>query len=229
MGKDIDHIGTKFNRLQAIEKIDNIKYKYTCDCGNITIKRKSDVVSGKTKSCGCYQKELLAKRNKETSKYNHLGVKGKRLYGTWNKMIDRCNNLNSSVYQYYGGRGIKVCQEWEESFDQFIKDMGEKPYPNYTLDRIDNEGDYCPENCKWSSPSEQMINRRYKPNKLNEKFITERNGHYRIDMKRSGVRRQKTVSTVEEAVKIRDLWLEEYEKDKEKWIERTITKHYRRK
>ena len=226
MGKKVIHIGIKFNRLLAIEKIDDINYKYLCDCGNTTIKRRSDVVSGKTKSCGCYQKELLAKRNKETSKYSALDKSSKSLYGTWYRMIDRCNNPNNISYKYYGGRGIKVCDRWKNSFEDFLSDMGEKPHPDYTLDRIDNKGDYDPSNCKWSSISEQMINRRYKPNKLNEKFITERNNHYRISIKRSEVRRQRTVSTIEEAIKIRDLWLEEYEQDKNEWVINTQNRRY---
>ena len=226
MGKKVEHIGVKFNRLRALEHIKNDKYKYVCDCGNITIKRRSDVVSEKTKSCGCYQKDVLTKRNKNNSKYNALSEKSKKLYGTWSKMIDRCNNPNNNVYKYYGGRGIKVCDEWQESFEKFVEDMGDKPHPSYSLDRIDNNLGYCVENCKWSSHSEQMINRRYEPNKLNEKFITKRSDSYRVDIKRNGVRRQRTVSTIEEAIKIRDLWLEEYEQDKNEWVINTQNRRY---
>ena len=104
--------------------------------------------------------------------------------------------------------------------------MGEKPHPDYSLDRINNKGNYEPNNCKWSSVSEQMINRRYKPNKLNEKFITNRSNSYRVDIKRNGVRRQKTVSTIDEAIILRDFWLEEYKRDKNEWIINTQNRRY---
>lgn len=82
------------------------------------------------------------------------------LYRTWLGMKRRCNNPNAVDYSYYGGRGIKVCNRWLESFENFLIDMGEKPDKKLSLDRVDNDGNYEPRNCRWATHSEQMLNRR---------------------------------------------------------------------
>lgn len=134
------------------------KYKtrygiFKCSCGKEFKTSVQSVKQEKTKSCGCLQ----IKRAKESNTKH--GLRSHRLYGLWHCMITRCNNKDSYNYKYYGERGIKVCDEWN-NFENFINDM----YPSYknglTLDRIDNDKNYCKDNCRWADKLTQSQNQR---------------------------------------------------------------------
>jgi len=150
---DENLIGKKFNKLTIIgfSRIGNHCYlNVICDCGNKTKTYLSSLVKGKTKSCGCLIKEISRKR---MTTHN---LHGTPIYSSWHNMIQRCTNVNSQSYSYYGGRGITVCDKWL-TFEGFYEDMGDRPL-NKSLDRKNNNGNYCKDNCKWSTREEQMNN-----------------------------------------------------------------------
>lgn len=160
--RNIDIANKRFNRLLVIEKKHKNKhgaYQWlcVCDCGNKTYAASSDLKSGKKKSCGCMVAEKARINN-----YIHghaTEVDGRTpTYVSWRNMINRCSREYEKSFKYYGAKGIKVCDEWLNSFEQFLSDMGERP-DGCTLDRKDNEKDYCPENCIWSSLNKQARNK----------------------------------------------------------------------
>ncbi len=128
-----------------------------CDCGNSTVVNGSALESGRTKSCGCLIRDIASKN---FTKYGHTS---NPRYPVWRDMIRRCYDTNHPSYSNYGGRGITVCEEWrDEEFGilRYIEDMGDRPTGDYSVDRINNDGNYGPFNCRWATRSEQNLNRR---------------------------------------------------------------------
>lgn len=156
-----DITGLEFGRLTVLGytgKSVNSKAEWLCkcECGNKVVVMSASMLNGRTVSCGCYNTEKRRTHNMyKSSEYN-----------SYHSMLQRCRNPNAPGYKYYGGRGIEVCDDWVDSFESFMSDMGLKPTPKHTIERVDNDAGYSAANCKWATMAEQSINkRRHRNNK----------------------------------------------------------------
>lgn len=149
-----DLTGKQFGRLIAIQKLENGKWLCECGCGNKTEVSTSNLVTNHTQSCGCLRD------TKRSESHTTHGGSGDRLHRIWRHMKDRCTNPHNKSYHRYGGRGISVCDEWMNDYSAFRSWALSHGYTeNLTIDRIDNDGNYTPNNCQWLTASENSKKR----------------------------------------------------------------------
>jgi hypothetical protein len=199
MGRQVSklRVGAKIGRWTLVELRGWLNGKVSlwdcvCECGTLRTLHSPSLYAGTSKSCGCLMVEEKSTKNGMSKKYPLL-------YARYRAMYQRCYNPENKRYSDYGGRGISICTHWLKSFENFLEDMGEPPFPGASLDRINNDGDYEPANCKWSDRKEQNRNTRKtrwvefegkmrrlqelaEEFKINVSSLTSRLGMYKMDL-----------------------------------------------
>lgn len=151
-------VGSKFGALEVIAKHPTkLRWTMRCVCGNTVEAPQCSILLGRYVSCGCARQERA--KSIKGRHYQH----GTPEYNAWKAMQQRCCNSNLPGYKNYGGRGISVCTRWSKSFEHFLEDMGKRPSKKHSVDRINNDANYEPSNCRWATGLEQANNRRKRP------------------------------------------------------------------
>lgn len=202
----IDLSGQRCGRLLIKRRVPNerpgrVVWECECDCGAEVTVSSNHLRRKAVLSCGCHRREM--------NMTHGLDVGGEHpLRSVWRNMKARCANSNSASFELYGGRGIKVCEQWLNNFAAFVADVGPRPSSTHSLDRIDNDGNYEPGNVRWATQSEQMLNRdRWNTQRLASHNTSgyrgvapQTNGRWQARMKSGGVLRQRTFATLDEAL-----------------------------
>lgn len=163
----VDLIGLRFGRWLVIDNLGrksntsrNYYWLCECDCGEVKEVPGENLKRGTSKSCSCLMRDLSRERATVTPNARKHGLSNSTVYMAWANMKDRCYNKNHPKFKDWGGRGIRVCVRWKNSFENFYEDMGDKPSPDLSLERINNDKGYSPDNCKWATRVEQNRNKR---------------------------------------------------------------------
>lgn len=177
MSKRLNLVGQKFGRLTVVKFAGTEKcgrnghvhslFECLCSCGNSAIASGDNLKRGHTKSCGCLQKEFLI-NHRHFIRYRIHGMAGSRPYRIWKGMKSRCYRVDNDNYSRYGGRGITICERWKNSFENFWEDMHEGYSDLLQIDRIDNDGNYEPGNCRWVTSKDNNNNRRSRRHKKHD-------------------------------------------------------------
>lgn len=212
--KLLDISNRRFGRLTAVSLIGRRNgqtlWRCVCQCGRVVVTRSCRLTSGETKSCGCFAREQTSLRGRKQIQTSGAVLQHGRLihgkwgsaeYRTWKGIVQRCTNPINPAYVWYGGRGIRVCKKWR-SFAGFYADMGDRPSPKHSIDRINVNGHYAPSNCRWATASVQSHNRR------NTITVRYRGKKMKLSdamaLAKCGVTRQTVIARISDGFTVRD-------------------------